>query len=239
MPRDDGNAVSDAAKSDATRSAQPPQACASCRCGSRFSRSRRSLLLSRSASGRSSAAPGSSHLIDRVEQRVHAPAQPIRLGPRHGPRSLRANDEYRHVSVTGRFLNDRETLVQAVTELGAGYLGADAAAARRRHAGAGQSRLRAARAARRIDAPARQSERRGRPSPACCACTEPKAASCATTIPRTTAGIRAMSPRSRQRAASTACRAVLHRCRRRTTIRRRPVGGLTVIAFPTTTWSTR
>jgi surfeit locus 1 family protein len=30
-------------------------------------------------------------------------------------------DEYLHVSVSGRFLNDRETYVRAVTDLGAGY----------------------------------------------------------------------------------------------------------------------
>lgn len=59
-------------------------------------------------------------LIDRVEQRVHAPAQPI---PSRGswPAITAANDEYRHVSVFGRFLHDRETLVQAVTEEGPGY----------------------------------------------------------------------------------------------------------------------
>ncbi|WP_375311488.1 SURF1 family protein [Bradyrhizobium sp. A5] len=59
-------------------------------------------------------------LIDRVEQRVHAPAQPI---PSRAAWSAvtAANDEYRHVSLTGRFLHDRETLVQAVTEEGPGY----------------------------------------------------------------------------------------------------------------------
>ncbi|WP_027553453.1 SURF1 family protein [Bradyrhizobium sp. Cp5.3] len=59
-------------------------------------------------------------LIDRVEQRVHATAQPI-LSPAAWPAVSTANDEYRHVTVTGRFLHDRETLVQAVTEEGAGY----------------------------------------------------------------------------------------------------------------------
>jgi len=59
-------------------------------------------------------------LIDRVEQRVHAPAQPI-PSPATWPTVSAANDEYRHVSVTGRFLHDRETLVQAVTEEGPGY----------------------------------------------------------------------------------------------------------------------
>lgn len=59
-------------------------------------------------------------LIDRVEQRVHAPAQPI-PSPATWPAVSAANDEYRHVSVSGRFLHDRETLVQAVTEEGPGY----------------------------------------------------------------------------------------------------------------------
>ncbi|WGD56890.1 SURF1 family protein [Bradyrhizobium sp. CB1650] len=59
-------------------------------------------------------------LIDRVEQRVHASARPI-PSPAAWPTVSAANDEYRHVTVTGRFLHDRETLVQAVTEAGAGY----------------------------------------------------------------------------------------------------------------------
>lgn len=59
-------------------------------------------------------------LIDRVEQRVHAPAQPI-PSPASWSAISAATDEYRHVSVSGRFLHDRETLVQAVTEEGPGY----------------------------------------------------------------------------------------------------------------------
>nr|WP_249806915.1 SURF1 family protein [Bradyrhizobium sp. 1] len=59
-------------------------------------------------------------LIDRVEQRVHAPAQPA-PSPASWLAVSTANDEYRHVSVAGRFLHDRETLVQAVTEEGPGY----------------------------------------------------------------------------------------------------------------------
>jgi surfeit locus 1 family protein len=59
-------------------------------------------------------------LIERVEQRVHAPAEPV-PAPAAWPTVSSANDEYRHVSVTGRFLHDRETLVQAVTEEGPGY----------------------------------------------------------------------------------------------------------------------
>lgn len=59
-------------------------------------------------------------LIDRVEQRVHAAALPI-PPPVSWPAVSAANDEYRHVSLEGRFLHDRETLVQAVTEEGPGY----------------------------------------------------------------------------------------------------------------------
>jgi surfeit locus 1 family protein len=59
-------------------------------------------------------------LIARVEQRVHA--APV-AAPASGewPRVSAARDEYRHVRMAGRFLHDRETLVQAVTALGAGY----------------------------------------------------------------------------------------------------------------------
>jgi surfeit locus 1 family protein len=59
-------------------------------------------------------------LIARVEQRVRA-APVAAPGPQRWPEINRADDEYRHVAVTGSFLNDRETLVQAVTELGPGF----------------------------------------------------------------------------------------------------------------------
>ena len=59
-------------------------------------------------------------LIERVDQRVHAPATEA-PGPAEWPRVNRADDEYRHVRATGRFLHDRETRVQATTELGSGY----------------------------------------------------------------------------------------------------------------------
>ena len=59
-------------------------------------------------------------LIDRVEQRVHAAARAL-PAPAAWPAVTAATDEYRHVSVTGRFLHDRETLVKAVTEEGAGF----------------------------------------------------------------------------------------------------------------------
>jgi len=59
-------------------------------------------------------------LIDRTEQRVHAP-------PAAAPDVARwplvnaADDEYRHLRLEGRYLHDKESLVQATTELGSGY----------------------------------------------------------------------------------------------------------------------
>jgi surfeit locus 1 family protein len=59
-------------------------------------------------------------LIAHVEQRVHAPpaAAP---GPAQWPQVSAATDEYRHVTATGTFLDQSQTLVQAVTDLGGGY----------------------------------------------------------------------------------------------------------------------
>jgi surfeit locus 1 family protein len=59
-------------------------------------------------------------LIERVEQRVHA--DPV-AAPGRGqwPNVNRTNSEYLRVAVTGRYLNDRETRVQAVTERGGGF----------------------------------------------------------------------------------------------------------------------
>jgi surfeit locus 1 family protein len=59
-------------------------------------------------------------LIARVEQRVHAPpvAPPA---PNHWTQVTATSDEYRHVAMTGVFLDGAQTLVQAVTDLGAGY----------------------------------------------------------------------------------------------------------------------
>jgi surfeit locus 1 family protein len=59
-------------------------------------------------------------LIDRVEQRVHAPAVAA-PGPAAWPSIGTAQDEYRHVSASGHFMDAPATLVQAVTELGGGY----------------------------------------------------------------------------------------------------------------------
>ncbi len=59
-------------------------------------------------------------LIERVEQRVHA--VPVQApGPALWADLNTANAEYRHVSVTGHFLHERETAVQAATALGSGY----------------------------------------------------------------------------------------------------------------------
>ncbi|MGJ5179270.1 SURF1 family protein [Bradyrhizobium oligotrophicum] len=59
-------------------------------------------------------------LIDRVERRIHAAPVPA-PGPAAWPGITRSDDEYRRVTLSGRFLNDRETLVQAVTAEGPGY----------------------------------------------------------------------------------------------------------------------
>jgi surfeit locus 1 family protein len=59
-------------------------------------------------------------LIARVDARVHAaPVAPP--GPQAWAQISAAQDEYRRVRVHGVFDNDRETLVQAVTDLGPGF----------------------------------------------------------------------------------------------------------------------
>lgn len=59
-------------------------------------------------------------LIERVDARVRAP--PVSSpGPEAWSRVSAAADEYRRVRVSGVFETDRETLVQAVTELGPGF----------------------------------------------------------------------------------------------------------------------
>lgn len=59
-------------------------------------------------------------LVARLEQRVNA--QPAPLPPRSTWSTLDRRDiEYRRVALSGTFLHERETLVDALTELGAGY----------------------------------------------------------------------------------------------------------------------
>lgn len=58
-------------------------------------------------------------LIATTEARVHAAPVPA-PGPADWP-GVGPGDAYRHVTLAGRFLNDRETLVQAVTDYGAGF----------------------------------------------------------------------------------------------------------------------
>lgn len=59
-------------------------------------------------------------LVAAVEARVHAP--PVATpGPDRWGRITAKTDAYRRVTATGRFRHDRETLVQAVTDRGAGY----------------------------------------------------------------------------------------------------------------------
>lgn len=59
-------------------------------------------------------------LIARVDARVRAPAVAV-PPPAAWPSIAAQHDEYRHVRVEGRFLHDRETLVDALTERGPGY----------------------------------------------------------------------------------------------------------------------
>lgn len=59
-------------------------------------------------------------LMDRVAQRVSAPAAPPPPAAQW-PQITAASDEYRHLQVSGRFLHEHETLVQAVTTQGAGF----------------------------------------------------------------------------------------------------------------------
>ncbi|RPE81551.1 SURF1 family protein [Vulcaniibacterium tengchongense] len=59
-------------------------------------------------------------LIERVEARVHAPPAPA-PGPREWPRIGAAAHEYLRVRLDGRYLDGRDTRVQAVTELGPGF----------------------------------------------------------------------------------------------------------------------
>lgn len=59
-------------------------------------------------------------LIERVESRIHSAAVPAPDGT-EWPHISTTRDEYRHVWVTGHFLEDKDTRVQAVTALGAGF----------------------------------------------------------------------------------------------------------------------
>lgn len=59
-------------------------------------------------------------LIDQVNRRVHAPA--VAPPPPTDWRGVTAAaNAYEHVRVTGVYANNRETLVEAVTDLGSGY----------------------------------------------------------------------------------------------------------------------
>ena len=59
-------------------------------------------------------------LIERVEQRVNA--APVAAPARERwPQVSAASDEYRRVRISGRFLHERETPVQSLSDLGAGF----------------------------------------------------------------------------------------------------------------------
>lgn len=59
-------------------------------------------------------------LIARVEQRVHATPTPA-PGQAQWPQINATADEYRHVTLSGSYLHDKETLVQASTVQGTGF----------------------------------------------------------------------------------------------------------------------
>lgn len=59
-------------------------------------------------------------LMERVEQRVNA-APAALPPPERWPQVTVASDEYRVVQAQGRFLHDRETLVQSLSDLGSGF----------------------------------------------------------------------------------------------------------------------
>jgi surfeit locus 1 family protein len=59
-------------------------------------------------------------LIAKVNARFHAPPA-LAPGPDAWPNITAASAAYRHVSIIGVFENDKETRVQAVTELGPGF----------------------------------------------------------------------------------------------------------------------
>lgn len=60
------------------------------------------------------------NLIAAVDRRVHAAPQPA-PGPAAWPGFSAEAEAYTRVQASGTFLNDRETLVQAVTDLGPGF----------------------------------------------------------------------------------------------------------------------
>lgn len=59
-------------------------------------------------------------LIASVDARVHLPAVPAPPAAEWSSLTY-DNDEYRHVTASGEYQFDRQTLVQAVTDLGGGY----------------------------------------------------------------------------------------------------------------------
>lgn len=59
-------------------------------------------------------------LIEQVDQRAHAPATPV-PAQADWPALTSDNAEYRRVTASGTYRFDRQTLVQAATELGSGY----------------------------------------------------------------------------------------------------------------------
>ena len=59
------------------------------------------------------------NLIAQVDARVRAPT--VMIAPADWLKLTKKTDEYRHVTLHGQFLNDKEAQVYALSELGAGY----------------------------------------------------------------------------------------------------------------------
>jgi len=59
-------------------------------------------------------------LITQIDNRIHLPAAPA-PGPAEWASLNNENAEYRHVTASGKYLFDKQTLVQAVSDLGGGY----------------------------------------------------------------------------------------------------------------------
>ena len=138
-------------------------------------------------------------LIDRVETRVHQPATPA-PGPDAWPTISRNGDEYRHVRVTGRFLDDHETPRTCHDRPWQRLLGHDAAL----QANAASPCSSIAASFRPIARIRQAGQKGGRstirsPFGDCCASASPRAISCAPMSRKSSAGIPATCGRSQRR----------------------------------------
>ena len=133
-----------------------------------------------------------------------------------------ADDEYRRVTVSGHFLNDRETLVQAVTERGAGFWVLTPLVTRRTASRSSSTAASSRRAAR--PGLARRGQISGETTvTGLLRMTEPKGGVPAHERSRGRPLVFARRRRDRRRTRPRRSRALLHRCRRHAKSRR-PAG---------------